>query len=1017
MEVRNIIQPIYKGTKNKTPENDEFNKLFDFIKVSDYEGIIKKLNDLNNSNKHNFYTKNNSLCFAVLENETPNERFFEYQRLYLIKQIKIKSLKEDIYMIKNENKQTLLHVACIKNYRYIIESLLSEIKEKQPNAIFDIDKNNKTCAEYFIESNTYDCHEQNDFFNEYNAIIKNSKPVEFDKELQITSMLELIKYTKPIKNEITGFIKNIVSNKKGFNTHQFYYFYEKTNNELMKIRTSEKNKKKIEAKEIIVYTEALQNLKNLYNDFLLNNILTDDEINKKIEENTVKIDNSRNKIIKKLKDNKDLISSFEDIKIKFFNAPVAMEYIKKAILLSIDATFIDWLKKTYDFDCLKLYEKCVKSMVDKDYVFKNFDEEMNNYNNEAAQQIGNANFTYGYKKLIEFDLDYYKENIKGELITVLKELYELYELYEKSFNEFNDGKEDDSFNLIPNVNIYDLESINEDVNRINRNENDIELLKTIITKYENNTPDNIKDKLKNIKNKILLGKTFLYLKTDNVDIAINIITQSNYFVNLENNNNILGFLPYFISMWKKEIKNNNIHPYEAEIFFKQICYKLKGQGVKNGNYILIKYPQMGGEITQHELINKIFNSNIFTFGNNFTDEDYIIKYNGKDISAKKVDCDLNDIVEMIHESESESDESKKPTYVINKAKKEKKEKINICNFNKLKNLTVKEFFDKISTCKLRIEFFDKEKLGLNYTEELKSQNNFRFYFKHITHKKLENDEKYKKYFDDFKNFLLTSHENTKIENLLKSGILIDYVNKYNRENEIDNKDVEDIKNNLDDGDDGDNVENLKNDTANNNSDKLLNLKNKKECNINDFNCYSKLTISDFFKKYSVETNLDFNVDSPFLGKFNNFKKNLDEYGKDLKYFLTLNYNNLNIYEIIKKYNFEDIVEKNIIDYIFNNYNNIYDKNYNLQNLFTNYKNTLNLNNNFYNEVKIFNLFTLKYFDGLTLNEIYNNYQNEYKIIDGIFGQEEKLRNFLYLSYLIIVYNEKYNDHYQNFINH
>ena len=37
-----------------------------------------------------------------------------------------------------------------------------------------------------------------------------------------------------------------------------------------------------------------------------------------------------------------------------------------------------WLKKTYDFDCLKLYEKCVKSMVDKDYVFKNFDEEMNN---------------------------------------------------------------------------------------------------------------------------------------------------------------------------------------------------------------------------------------------------------------------------------------------------------------------------------------------------------------------------------------------------------------------------------------------------------------------------------------------------------------------------------------------------------------------------------------------------------------------------------------------------------------
>jgi non-homologous end joining protein Ku len=44
--------------------------------------------------------------------------------------------------------------------------------------------------------------------------------------LKNKSMLKLIQNTESIKNEITDFIKKLVSNKKGFNAKQFYDFYE-----------------------------------------------------------------------------------------------------------------------------------------------------------------------------------------------------------------------------------------------------------------------------------------------------------------------------------------------------------------------------------------------------------------------------------------------------------------------------------------------------------------------------------------------------------------------------------------------------------------------------------------------------------------------------------------------------------------------------------------------------------------------------------------------------------------------
>jgi hypothetical protein len=600
------IQPLYKALIPQTL-NTDFEKAYEFMKSSD---LLTIQQNLDNANNKTYYINNNSLCFAILENEIIIE---ETQKWKLIELIKLKSQKSNIYLIKNIHKQTLLHVACIKNLKFIVDKLINEnIIDK---AI--IDDKDKTCAEYFIESNTYECDEQNDFFNDYNAIIKNTKPIEFKKELQIKSMKELIDHLDNIKldDEIIIFIKKLVSNKKGFEPHKFFDIYNQTTNEIIKIRTLEKD---VDAKETVIYSEALQNFKKLYSDFKINEIITVDEIEKKINEHDEKINDTRDKIINKINDNTDLVKSIEDLEIEFFNVPVANAYIYKAIIDSIDTTFIDWLKINEDFDCLKMYDECINCMKNNKFdIFKD-DNGYTEYNNLVRyyDMHTNATITNGYSTIINLQ----------------------------------------KFDSVV-ANGYDNET------------------KLYLYKYILDYTNNAKDYENSIKSHI--NETMKTYTTDD----------------------ILKDLPTTINSFKQNIKNHYIHPDVAEKFFNEIKKKLQIGGTSK--YVLTKIFKGGKKISKDELIKKICNSTISTFGDNFTDEDYedyVVNVHGiiehgiseqvNDEEKKNEDYEDYEVnVHDIIENESVSNESNEHQSQI--GGNIKKEAYPVYNFNNFLIRTIK----------------------------------------------------------------------------------------------------------------------------------------------------------------------------------------------------------------------------------------------------------------------------------------------------------------------------------------
>jgi hypothetical protein len=412
-----FIQPLYKiPLVQKNNLEDPFIKLYDKIKSSDYENVKLLLE----SSDIIFYNENNSLCFAIIENDIPIEIFKEYQRIELLENIHKKS--QNSFSVVNSKRQSLLHVACIKNYRDIIKYLLDKDKIKNIKNAEDIYK--KKSINYFIESNTYECDENNDFFNKRNAVIKNTKPIEIDEKTKIEEMLKLINFCNDgsITNEFKTYIENLVKNKKHFDPSKFIDIIEKTKDELYNIKISQKEDD-IKANELILYTNALKNFKNLYNDFLLNEILDDDGIESKINEHYKKIDDSREKSFKKLLDHTDILTGLEDIKIQFFNVPVANYFIFETIEKTMNTTFIDWLKDTQNLDCLFLYTECIEGLkTGVNEKFIGYDD-YNDYNNEYKKLLTDGTIKtigekklYGLNKIIveetDAELNYFKDDIE-----------------------------------------------------------------------------------------------------------------------------------------------------------------------------------------------------------------------------------------------------------------------------------------------------------------------------------------------------------------------------------------------------------------------------------------------------------------------------------------------------------------------------------------------------------------------------------------------------------------------------
>ena len=368
---------------------------FDTIKKEIYNNINLKIN-----------TENGNLINAVIENESLDE----FNKIQILQEL-INNRNIDVNE-KNKYDQSPLHTACKKEYYEIIKFLI----DKSDKTELDIFGN--APIHYLTQFILTDC-DYNSYYSSDNASLKLIKP-----SLDDIKFFKLLRYvintiiTEQNINHVND-LKAYISFNKFFNIDEFENIITEKNIKIQDIKKDYNisNTRNKSLKNEIIYNEMSSSFKNLYKDFIIDENITEIELNKNIIILEQKSKNDINNIKLKITNNlNDILESSEIIKEKFFDNTVSTVFVLKYIYETLWTSTVE--KSNIKIE--NFLENC------KGYLQYNFlDEKLNilikivciikKYINSDDPIIGNVNGNYinnnNFKDLLDFSINKFNPSI------------------------------------------------------------------------------------------------------------------------------------------------------------------------------------------------------------------------------------------------------------------------------------------------------------------------------------------------------------------------------------------------------------------------------------------------------------------------------------------------------------------------------------------------------------------------------------------------------------------------------
>ena len=271
--VRPNAQPVFyepnKKFENAVSRNLE---LYTYFLTESAENIKKEIYNNINLKINN---ENGNLINAVVENDAlnENEKYEIIQDLIINNNIDIKS--------KNKYNQLPLHVACINEQYRLIELFIKHGSSKN-----DLDIYGNAPIHYLTKFIVYPCN-NNDYYNKQNALeitkIPNKDDIKFFKMLTY-GISKIVG-----DSELITSLKSFVSLNKFFDVKSFEKIIKEKMQRIKLLEDDYADKQNKSLKEETLFNEMYSEFKGLYNDFKVDETLTNELLLENITESKKKL--------------------------------------------------------------------------------------------------------------------------------------------------------------------------------------------------------------------------------------------------------------------------------------------------------------------------------------------------------------------------------------------------------------------------------------------------------------------------------------------------------------------------------------------------------------------------------------------------------------------------------------------------------------------------------------------------------------------------------------------------------